>query len=254
LTDKDIESIRKILHHRGKPYLSELLKHSISDVVVSSTYGNYLYSLLSTFDIYSPIEQNDKLKALDKEDRGAILDAVLEIYPPKERSPEITNIHFYVGKDLEIESETIKCKGLKEIGFLYVQEQILKCEKKINDKDYDGAITNSRTLIESVCLFILDESKIEYKYDGNLIKLYRKVYETIDMDPALYNENCFKKILSGIISIVDGLSNLRNVMSDAHGRTIKKYYKPDERHALLAVNISKVISDFIYTSWEKKLK
>ena len=49
-----------------------------------------------------------------------------------------------------------------------------------------------------------------------------------------------------MIPLFNGISNLRNVMGDAHAKSKKKYYKPTERHALLAVNISKVISDFLY--------
>ncbi len=72
------------------------------------------------------------------------------------------------------------------------------------------------------------------------------------MDPAHYPEDCFKQILSGIISIIDGLSNLRNVMSDAHGKSKTKHYKPAARHAILAVNITKTISEFLYASWKSR--
>jgi hypothetical protein len=72
------------------------------------------------------------------------------------------------------------------------------------------------------------------------------------MDPSLYLQDSFKQILSGIISIINGLSNLRNVMSDAHGKSKVKYYKPTERHAILAVNIANVISEFLYASWKSR--
>jgi len=41
-------------------------------------------------------------------------------------------------------------------------------------------------------------------------------------------------------------------MGDAHGRSKTKYYKPIDRHAILAVNIAKVISEFLYTGWKSK--
>ncbi|MFH0931584.1 MAG: abortive infection family protein, partial [Candidatus Zixiibacteriota bacterium] len=101
-------------------------------------------------------------------------------------------------------------------------------------------------------LYILEESKIPYKSDGDLIKLYKEVYKVLKMDPATYQENCFKQILSGIISIVNGLSNLRNVMSDAHGKSKSKYYKPSDRHAILAVNVARIISEFLYACWKSR--
>jgi len=252
MADANIEKVRKILRHRRRSNLAELLRYSISKIDESSTYGSYLFSTLSTFEIYSPIKNHERLNNLNEYDCKAILDAVLEVYPPKAYSPEITNIHFYVDMDLEPEHEVISCKGLKKAGFEYIKEQIEKCEDKIMNHDYDGAITNARTLVESVCLFILDESNIRYEYDGSLIKLYKEVYKALKMDPALYQEDCFKQILSGIISTINGLSNIRNVMSDAHGRSKTKYYKPTERHAILAVNSAKVISEFIYVSWKSR--
>lgn len=252
MADADIEKVRKILRYRGRPDLAELLQYSASSINESSTYGSYLFSTLSTFEIYSPIKNHEQLSNLSEDDRKAILDAVLEVCPPKAYSPEITNIQFYVDLDLEPEHEVISCKGLKEVGVEYIKEQIEKCEEKITKRDYDGAITNARTLVESVCLFILEESKIPYESDGNLIKLYKEVYKLLKMDPALYQEDCFKQILSGIISIINGLSNLRNVMSDAHGRPKTRYYKASDRHAILAVNLAKVISEFLYATWKSK--
>ena len=252
MVNNSIEKVIKVLKYQGRSDLAKLLQYSTSNIEESSTYGSFLFSTLSTFEIYSPIKNHEQLSNLSKDDQKAILDAVLKIYPPKAYSIEITNIQFYVDMGLEPEHEIISCKRLKEVGVEYIKEQIEKCEEKIMKHDYDGAITNARTLVESICLYILDESKIPYKFDGNLIKLYKEVCKVLKMDPAMYQEDCFKKILSGIISIMHGLSNLRNVMSDAHGKTKTEHYKPTDRHAVLAVNIAKVISEFLYTSWKSR--
>ena len=252
MADENIEKARKILQYRRRSDLAVLLQYSISNIDVSSTYGSCLFSVLSTFEIYSPLENHEQLSHLNENDKKTILDAVIEIFPPRKDSPEINEIQFYVNMDIKPGHKIISCKGISESGGEYINEQILKCEEKIMNCDYDGAITNARTLVESVCLFILEKSKISYKSDGNLIKLHKKVYEVLKMDPALYPYDCFKQILSGVISIINGLSNLRNVMGDAHARSERKDYKPNNRHALLAVNIAKVISEFLYTSWKGK--
>lgn len=96
MSHEDIEKIRKILKYRGRHDLAELLRHSTSQINESSTYGHYLFSTLSTFEIYSPLETHEKLKKISEEDKKEILNAVLEIYPPKEYSPEVVNIEFYV--------------------------------------------------------------------------------------------------------------------------------------------------------------
>jgi hypothetical protein len=93
---EDIEKIRKILKFRGRSDLADLLRHSTSKINVSNTYGSYLFSLLSTFEIFSPLETHEKLKKLSEEDKKEILNAVLEIYPPRENSPEIVDLEFYL--------------------------------------------------------------------------------------------------------------------------------------------------------------
>lgn len=252
MADVNIEKVRTLLRHRGRSDVAELLQYSISRIDESSTYGSYLFSTLSTFEIYSPIENHERLSSLNENDRKAILDSILEIFPPRAYSPEITGIRFYLDLDLKVEDQIIPSKGLKEVGFEYIREQINKCEQKIMKRDYDGAITNARSLVESVCLYILDECKTSCEYDGNLLKLYKETYKVLKMDPSVYPEESIKQILSGIVSIINGLSNVRNVMGDAHGRSKTKYYKPTDRHAILAVNSAKVISEFLYASWKSK--
>ncbi|WP_230869438.1 abortive infection family protein [Iocasia frigidifontis] len=70
----------------------------------------------------------------------------------------------------------------------------------------------------------------------------------------IYNNDSLKQISSGFFSIINGISSLRNELSDAHGKLKKGYYKPEYRHAMLAVNSSKTTSEFLYSSWENRNK
>jgi len=104
LNDDDIIKIRKILALRKREDLAKLLKDSRSTINESDTYGSYLFSVISTFEIYSPYNMYEKLKTLGKKDREDILDAVLEIHPPKEYSAEINEIRFFLDTE-NIENE-----------------------------------------------------------------------------------------------------------------------------------------------------
>ncbi|OLN28967.1 abortive infection family protein [Desulfosporosinus metallidurans] len=251
MIDPGIEKVCKILIRRERADLADQLQNSHSVVDESSTYGSYSYSTISSFDIFSPIEDYEKLVKISDDEQKTLLNAVMLVYPPKDNSPEIRSLRFFVDFDLE-PMHHIDCKGLKELGFDYIKEQMQKCEVKIDNSDYDGAITNARTLVESVCLFILEENNVSSDCDGNLIKIYKEVNKVLKTDPSLYEEECFKQILSGMVSIINGLASLRNRMSDAHGRSNAKYYKPSVRHAILAMNSAKVISEFLYSSWKSK--
>ncbi len=49
-------------------------------------------------------------------------------------------------------------ESISKLSNKFIEEQIEKCNNKIIDKDYDGAITNARSLIEEILLLI--EEKI----------------------------------------------------------------------------------------------
>ena len=125
----------------------------------------------------------------------------------------------------------------------YIAEQVAKCEKKINEGDYDGAITNARTLLEAV---LLELEKLltgkEVKNDGDLPTLYKRVQKELKLEPSRPDiSEALKQVLTGLRSIVDGLSSMRNKMSDAHAG-----YRPAKHHAKLAVNAAKTLADFLF--------
>jgi len=112
-------------------------------------------------------------------------------------------------------------------------------------RDPEGAITISRTLLESTCKYILDERGIQYDSDKiKLPELYRKTAEELNLAPDQHQESIFKQILGGCSSVVNGLGSLRNKLGDAHGAG-KKGVKPKERHAELAVNLAGSMALFL---------
>jgi len=48
----------------------------------------------------------------------------------------------------------INVKTIKKIDHDFIQENILKCDNKIKEGDYSGAITSARSLVETVLLYI----------------------------------------------------------------------------------------------------
>jgi hypothetical protein len=252
--DADIKKLRKILIHKGRRDLADLLKNSVSFLEESSTYGSMWFSTLSTFHINYPIYTQEKIDKLSKEDKAEIFQSLRLIYPLAENAPEITNIEYLPNFELNT-AELVEAKELSRIDFEHIHEQIRKCNSKIADKDYDGATTNARTLIESICLFILEsKTKEKHKYNGDIIKLYKSITQILKMSPGDYEDDNLKQILSGVFSIINGISGLRNTFSDAHGiAPSKKTYKIDERHAILVVNLAKTVSEYLFKSYEKSL-
>jgi len=139
-------------------------------------------------------------------------------------------------------------RGSTEQSHHFIDEQIEKSERKIKDGDYDGAITNARSLLEAVLREL--ESRLDEnppKYDGDLPKLYKRVQTALNLSPGRKDiDQSLEQVLSGLTSIVQGLSALSNRMGDRHVRT----YKPSRHHALLVVNAAKSLTNFVFDTYE----
>ncbi|MGE4337919.1 MAG: abortive infection family protein [Pigmentiphaga sp.] len=126
-----------------------------------------------------------------------------------------------------------------------IDAQIQKCRAKIEAGDYDGAITNARTLLEHLLLAIEAELSIESPptFDGDLGRLFNRVRTLLNLDPSRKDiSDALRQVISGLASIIQGLGTMRNKMSDSHGTT----YKPARHHAKLAVNCAMTLADFLF--------
>lgn len=140
----------------------------------------------------------------------------------------------------------------KELTFEHILESIEKCEKRINDEDYSGAVTSAKTLVEGVCKEILQkfpDVTIDNKTD--LPSLFTKVRQNLNLnpkDPKL--DNSLKEVLTGLIKVVNGISEIRNSHGDSH---LPKY-KIDRHHALAVVNSAKTVVTFLFNTYEYQLE
>ncbi|MFN0177193.1 MAG: abortive infection family protein [Gemmatimonadales bacterium] len=121
------------------------------------------------------------------------------------------------------------------------------------DSDPEGAITASRSLLESTCKYVLDQLQVEYDDDDDLPKLYGLAAKSMKLGPQGHNEQVFKQILSGCFSVVNGMAAMRNTLGDAHGKG-KRTPKPTPRHATLAANLGGTIATFLIATFEERFK
>jgi len=150
--------------------------------------------------------------------------------------------------------QNLKTSRIKNIDHSFIQEHIEKCDKKINDEDFSGAITNARSLVETILLHIESKLfKIDGKFNGDLNSLYKKISKKLNLsvDKNQKIENSLKKIISGLFSIISGIAELGNDLGDRHGKATKKY-TAKRHHAILVVNSAKTFTEFIFSSYEKQ--
>jgi hypothetical protein len=133
------------------------------------------------------------------------------------------------------------------LSHAFIMEQIEKCRTKIGVKDYDGAITNARSMVEAVLTAIekeIDSTALDY--DGNLPRLYKRVQGHLNLSPDNPKvSESLKQTLTGLSSIIQGLAALSNRMGDRHVRE----YKPAQHHAVLVVNSAMTFSNFIFDTY-----
>lgn len=133
----------------------------------------------------------------------------------------------------------------------FITEQIEKCRAKMSQGDYDGAITNARSLVEAVLVAIEKEFDANApEYDGDMPKLYKRVQKHLNLSPGNPKiSDSLKQTLTGFVSIICGLSGLSNKMGDRHVRE----YKPAAHHAVLIVNAAMTFSNFIFDTYAYQL-
>lgn len=147
-------------------------------------------------------------------------------------------------------SDHLVTGALTKFDAAHVHEAWAKALER-RTSDPEGAITISRTLLESVCKHILEELGVQVDDAPDLSKLYRQTAERLNLAPSQHTEQVFKQILGGCTAVVEGLGALRNRLSDAHGKA-KAGVRPAPRHAELAVNLSGALAMYLLETWEAK--
>ncbi|QQR83342.1 abortive infection family protein [Candidatus Peregrinibacteria bacterium] len=71
-----------------------------------------------------------------------------------------------------------------------------------------------------------------------------------DISEKVRGEETIKRLLSNLSTVVNGISELRNLYGSGHGKK-KHYTSLEPRHARLAVGASSVLATFIIETYEK---
>lgn len=150
-------------------------------------------------------------------------------------------------KLFSLSGATVVATTAKAIDHDFINEQIDKCQKKIAEEDYNGAITNARSLIEAIMIEIIERHETkEIKNDGNIENLWSTVKKImkLNIDKETMPEFVIQ-ILSGIDTAIKGLAGLSNNAADRHANK----FNTKRHHAKLGVNLSMTIADFLLDSW-----
>jgi hypothetical protein len=236
--------------------LAEFFQNILLDCATNGIVASYDYQVLRTYFL-----DNDRIKNIipswlithrDLEQFWHFIKHQFSTYAERreyiwnELSPLLTHFEFIDSCPI---SDSVSDKLLK-FDSENIYQYWMKALDRKNMKDYSGAITMARSLLESVCKHILDLQNIVYDDKKiELYELYKKTASSLSLHKSQHEERVFKTILGGCSAIVNGLGNLRNNLGDAHG-TVKGVAKPAARHSELAVNLAGSMALFLIQTLE----
>lgn len=122
----------------------------------------------------------------------------------------------------------------------------------------DNVISEPREAVSAACnileaifkVYIADEG-LSMPKKQDLQSVWKVVRADLGFDTNRVEDDDLKKILSGILSVVDGMGAFRTHASSAHALG-RKIYKLKPRHARLAVNSAHSMAMFILETWDEK--
>jgi hypothetical protein len=166
------------------------------------------------------------------------------------------------------ECELQYVKGGKLVGTLGAPSRSL--EEFIRDRDvasiaqeFDRALANveanpreavsaASNILESVCKVYIADERLDLPAKQDLKSVWSVVRKNLGFDPSTLEDQDLQQVLSGMISVVEGIGALRTHASSAHGAG-KKSYKLEPRHARLAIHAAHTVALFILESWSKRI-
>jgi hypothetical protein len=260
LNNKTLEKLRSLINedieYRSGPKLIDFFSsYGFDDIYESGFPSRWIYT-------------DSKLADMNGTDK--IKQCIIDVFNPINFIPDFTNLdrlieefNMYLdfdgfkivrsNKSIKIITTNSKTSILEEnIEFddEYIHQEWKKALDRKSNGDLEGAITISRTMIESILKFILTKQEIEISENMDLSELYKKTAKSLNLAPEQHQEKIFQQILGGANGIISGLGSLRNKLGDSHGTNGLKI-KPKERHSELAVNLAGTMAIFIYKTYQE---
>jgi len=148
--------------------------------------------------------------------------------------------------------QIISTETISKINYEYISSLTKRIQEDLNSKDYDSVITKSRTLIEEVCVYIIERiGGGAIKNTGKILNLYGEVEKILNLQTDPRYDKRINQLLSGLTSIINSVASLRNIGSDAHGVGSKRY-NIQRSEAMLIANATITLCTYLLEKYEQK--
>lgn len=113
------------------------------------------------------------------------------------------------------------------------------------------AVSAACNILESIFKTYITDENLEMPQKQDLQNVWKVVRSDLGFEPGLLQDDDLKRILSGVLSVVDGIGAFRTHASSAHGEG-RKVYKLKPRHARLAIHSAHTIALFVLETWDER--
>jgi hypothetical protein len=122
-------------------------------------------------------------------------------------------------------------------------------------EDPAAAIGSAKELAESVCKLVLDDYGLPYAKAAKLLELYKAAANALaisrtSVPNSAKGSQASQRVLQNLATMVQSLAELRDELGLGHGRS--KTSPALERHARLACNASRTLTEFVLETWQTR--
>jgi hypothetical protein len=131
-----------------------------------------------------------------------------------------------------------------------IESEFNRALENVNS-DTREAVSAACNILESIFKVYIADEKLPAPQKQDLQGVWKVVRSDLGFDTKLVQDDDLKRVLSGILSIVDGIGALRTHASSAHGQG-RKIYNLKPRHARLAIHSAHTLALFVLETWDEK--
>lgn len=131
-----------------------------------------------------------------------------------------------------------------------IESEFNRALENVNSEPRE-AVSAACNILESIFKVYIDDENLPLPQKQDLQSVWKVVRADLGFDTKLVQDDDLKKVLSGILSIVDGIGAFRTHASSAHGEG-RKLYNIKPRHARLAIHSAHTIALFVLETWDER--
>jgi hypothetical protein len=141
---------------------------------------------------------------------------------------------------------------LREFDLAAVDHEFARALSNVESEPRE-AVSAASNILESFCKVYIEDNGLEMPAKQDLKPVWTTVRKHLGFDPSLVADQDLQVILTGLLSVVEGIGALRTHASSAHGAG-KTAYKLEPRHARLPIHSAHTVVLFALETWAKRQK